>query len=174
MAIQSAAKPRATRSVATTGASHAAGKRRSESDPLVDFDLLKDSLGYTLKLAQVRTYEMLFTALGPNAISPARMTALSIIGTQSGINQSALAERLGIARPSVVKVVDTLESLGLIERQSVPNDRRSYALALTQRGKEELREIRGRLRGYEEAITAQLTPRERSQLMALLAKIAVG
>ncbi len=150
-----------------------ARKRRPEADPLAEFDLLKDSLGYTLKLAQVRTYEMLYQALGPNAISPARMTALSIIGTQPGISQSALADRLHITRPSVVKVVDTLESVGLIERQPGA-DRRSYALALTPRGEKELREIQARLRAYEKLITARLTAAERSQLMALLSKVATA
>lgn len=168
MATSPAAKPpRRARAVADDNQLVANNK------PL-DYDLLQDSLGYTLKLAQVRTYEVLYATLGPRAISPARMTALSIIGTQSGISQATLAERLGIARPSVVKVVDTLESLGLIERQAVPNDRRSYALVLTSRGKEELREIRSQLRVYEKAITAKLTATERTQLMALLAKVAVS
>jgi len=150
-----------------------ARKRRPEADPLAEFDLLKDSLGYTLKLAQVRAYEMLYAALGPNAISPARITALSIVATQPGISQSMLADRLRISRPSVVKVVDMLESVGLIERQSGA-DRRSYALALTPRGQKVLREIQARLRSYEQALTARLTPSERSQLMALLAKVAVS
>jgi DNA-binding MarR family transcriptional regulator len=148
------------------------GKRRAaEPDALAEFDLIKDSLGYAIKLAQVRTYEMLYKALGPNTLSPARMTALSIVATESGISQSALADRLRITRPSVVKVVDTLESLGLVARQP-GSDRRSYALALTPRGLKELREIQVRLRGYEQAITQRMTTSERNQLMELLAKVA--
>jgi DNA-binding MarR family transcriptional regulator len=170
MATSSATKPSATRARAAAKPAPTA-KRRPEGDPLAEFDLIKDSLGYAIKLAQVRTYEVLYKSLGPDAISPARMTALSIVATTSGISQSALADRLRITRPSVVKVVDTLESLGLIERQP-GSDRRSYALALTPRGQKELREIQVRLRGYEEAITKRMTSAERTQLMALLAKVA--
>lgn len=173
MATSTSRKSRAATVADPTPALRRSGTRRhTAADVLADFDLLKDSLGYTLKLAQVRTYEMLYASLGPNAISPARMTALSMIATQPGISQSALADRLRIARPSVVKVVDTLESLGLIERQPGA-DRRSYALALTPRGHKELHGMRARVRSYEEAITSHLTPAERGQLMKLLAKVAI-
>lgn len=143
-----------------------------DSLPGAALDLLEDSLGYAIKCAQIRTYETLFQMLGPNAISPARLTALSIISTRSGINQSELAEALRITRASVVKVIDTLESLGFVQRQPMAGDRRSYALVVTELGKNELLGMRQRLTAYEQAIAAQLTAAERRQLMALLAKVA--
>lgn len=137
-------------------------------------DLLKDSLGYAIKCAQVRTYEMLFRMLGPNAITPARLSALSIISTRSGINQSELAAELRITRASVVKVIDTLESLGFVERRSIADDRRSYALVVTGQGKSELLGMRKLLNAYELAIASQLTTAERVQLMKLLGKVAAS
>lgn len=145
-----------------------------ENDPFAELDLLKDSLGYAIKSAQIRTYEKLFQMLGPNAISPARLTALSIINTRSGINQSELADALRITRASVVKVIDTLESLGFVERQSMAGDRRSYALVVTEQGKNELLGMRQRMDAYELAISLRLSTVERAQLMALLGKVAVG
>lgn len=142
-------------------------------DGLADLDLLKNSLGYELKLAQVRAYQMWFEALEAKAISPARLTALSIISNEPGISQALLADRLQIARPSVVKVIDMLEAAGLVERQAVPDDRRSYALVPTAHGKAELRDIGRRLQAYEAAIAARLSAAERKQLMNLLAKVAV-
>lgn len=137
-------------------------------------DLRENSLGYTIKRAQVRAYEMLFAILGPDAISPARMTALSIIGAQPGTTQSALAEQLQITRASIVKVIDTLESLHLVERQATPGDRRSHSLVLTKSGHDELRTLHEKTRRYEAAIAANLTPTERHQLMALLDKVALA
>jgi DNA-binding MarR family transcriptional regulator len=166
MATSSAPKARAQGT-----AKGSAARRRPQSDPLAEFDLIKDSLGYAIKLAQVRSHELLYQSLGPSGLSPARMTALSIIAMQTGINQSALADQLRITRPSIVKVVDTLEGLGLIERQP-GSDRRSYALALTPRGQKALREMQVRLREFETAISQRLTPSQRKQLLALLAKVA--
>lgn len=145
----------------------------AQIDPLGEIDDISNSLGYAIKRAKVRTYEMLFQILGPDVISPARLTALNIVCRHPGINQSELAEELRITRASVVKVVDTLESLGFVERQAIPDDRRSYALVATEQGKHELRGLSQRLKAYEQAISANLTAEERVQLMALLAKVAV-
>lgn len=145
----------------------------SDNNAPEDLDLLKDSLGYALKRAQVRAYDLLFATIGPEAISPARMTALSIIGTQAGASQSALAEQLGINRASVVKVIDTLESLRLVERRPVEGDRRSYSLVLTPLGRSELKALHKKVRSYEEAIARALTAQERLQLIDLLEKVAV-
>ena len=138
-----------------------------------DIDLLKDSLAYEIKKAQVRSYEILFGLFGPDALSPGRMTALCIIGNQPGINQSALADALRVNRASVVKVIDALQSLGYVERQSIPDDRRSYALAVTPAGLEELKRLTELSRRYEEIVAAQLSASERKTLMSLLAKVAV-
>ena len=139
-----------------------------------ELDLRQDSLGYAIKRGQVRTYEVLFATLGPDAISPARMTALSIIGAQPGINQSALAEQLRVTRPSMVKVIDSLEGLGLVERRAIPGDRRSYSLALTEQGRRELRDMHEKTRQYEARIAERLTAQERALLISLLEKVAVS
>lgn len=139
-----------------------------------EINFLEDSLAYAIKQAQVRCYEILFRIYGPDALSPARMTALCIIGTQQGINQSALAELLRINRASVVKVIDTLESLGYVERQPTEQDRRSYALTVTEAGLGELKKLTQVTREYEKIVAAGLTAKERKTLMALLAKTAVS
>ncbi|TAL79036.1 MAG: MarR family transcriptional regulator [Burkholderiaceae bacterium] len=144
----------------------------SQARPLSYTDLQNDSLGYAIKRAQVRTYEALFRILGPSALSPARMTALSIVATRPGVNQSELAEMLSITRAGVVKIVDALGSLGYVRRQSIPDDRRSYALRVTNSGLAELRRLNGLMQRHERQIAARITKAERRQLMGLLEKIA--
>ncbi len=140
--------------------------------PLKYTDLQRDSLGYAIKRAQVRTYEKLFHLLPANSLTPGRMTALSIIATQDGINQTVLAEMLGITRAGVVKVIDTLESLGFVERQPIPEDRRSHALVVTPQGYAELSRLNQLLRLHEQQIASNLSQDERDQLMSLLEKVA--
>lgn len=137
----------------------------------LDIDFLANALGYAIKRAQVRTYELLFTTLGPAAISPARMTALFLIGAQPGTNQSALADQLRVTRASMVKVIDNLADLGLVERHAVPDDRRSYALVLTERGRAEARTLQEKIAVFEARIAEQLTSNEREQLVRLLEKV---
>lgn len=149
------------------------GESALNSDSLHELDLMADALGYSLKRAQVRAYEVLGSFLDEDSISPARMTALSLIGMRPGISQSALAKELGINRASVVKVIDTLESKNFVERRATEGDRRSYSLALTDHGLSELRTLQEQIRRYERAIAVNLTADERRQLMGLLEKVAI-
>lgn len=145
------------------------------NDPKVDhLDLVSKALGYSIKRAQVHAYELFFDFLGENAISPARMTALSLIGTNPGITQSALAKILGISRAGIVKVIDWLESLSLVERRAKQDDRRSNLLYLTTSGQEELSWLAEQSRQYEKLLASKLTEEERVQLMALLEKVTLS
>ena len=158
----------------------AAPKRRSAArgpdDELapMPFDQLADSLGYAIKRAQVRTYARLFQVFDADCLSPGRMTALWIIASHPGVNQTTLAERLSITRASVVKVVDSLEALGLVLRHPVPDDRRSYALAVTPQGQRELERHAELHARFETQLAAGLSRSERRQLMALLERVAAG
>ncbi|MCB5363859.1 MarR family transcriptional regulator [Pusillimonas sp. CC-YST705] len=133
---------------------------------------LADSLAYQIKQTQVRCYEMLFELLGPQSLSPGRMTALSLIGNYPGIKQSELAEHLRVNRASVVKVIDSLQALGFVERGSIPGDRRSHALAVTPAGVAELQRLTQLIHKHEAMIATELTLDERDMLMGLLAKVA--
>jgi len=133
---------------------------------------LSDSLGYAIKRAQVRTYDAYYRMLGDEEISPARMTALSLIATEPDMNQSTLAQRLEITGPSVVKVIDALERLDLVTREPVEGDRRRYALALSDAGRRKLAQYQAKLAAYEDRIAANLSRAERRQLMQLLERVA--
>ncbi len=155
-----------------TDATRVSPRRRPKSAPASEspaavaglakeYDLLDDSLGYLIKRTQVRTYEVLFGLLGSESITPGRMTALCLVAKQPGISQSELADMLSITRAAVVKVVDTLETRGFVQRQSIPGNRRTYALAVTPEGYEELRRLTRLTREYESRIAAQLSAEER-------------
>jgi DNA-binding MarR family transcriptional regulator len=136
------------------------------------FDFQRDSLGYTLRRAQMRAYDIFFEMLGASDLSPARLTALSLVATESDINQAKLARRLDIAGPSVLKLVDALEQSGYISRMAVTGDRRRYSLVITSAGRHKLEQMRTALEAYETRLAARLSPDERTQLLALLARVA--
>lgn len=151
-----------------------AGSRKSRSvdDPLARFDFQSDSLGYALRRAQLRVYDRFYEMLGAMDLSPARVTVLSIIAMESEVNQAMLARRLDVAGPSVLKLVDALEQGGLIRREDVADDRRRYNLVLTPAGRAKVEVLRSALADYEASLARRLTAAERSQLMALLERVA--
>ena len=105
-------------------------------------------------------------------LAPPHAGIMGILAGQSGITQQALAEKLGMQPSRLVALVDELETRGLIERRENSEDRRSYALHLTEKGRASLETI-GRVgREHQQALLAALTEDERRQLGVLLRRIA--
>lgn len=150
-----------------------AARRRDSAAPPADraFDFQHDSLGYALRLAQVRAYELFYEMLSALDLTPARLTALSMIAMEPHLNQATLAQRLRISGPSVLKVVDALEGAGFIVREDCADDRRRYALSLTAEGLAKLAVVRDATDAYEARLAANLSATERRQLMQLLARV---
>lgn len=61
------------------------------------------------------------------------------------VRQADLAEQLGITQPSLVRTLDQLQAMTLIERVPNPEDKRSNRIALTPIGKEMAGRIEERL-----------------------------
>ncbi len=72
----------------------------------------------------------------------------------------------------LVTWLDELEERGLLERRDDPEDRRLYALHVTDKGMNMMAEIGRVARAHDEALCAALTSTERDQLAALLSRIA--
>lgn len=60
---------------------------------------------------------------------------LSTLSEREGISQQEVAERLYVTKGNVSGLLDRLAALGYVERRALPNDRRSYALYLTDEGR---------------------------------------
>ena len=142
------------------------------SPDLSKIDFLSDSLAYAIKRAQVRSYEMLFEIYADEQLTPARMTALCLIGKQPGMSQSALAEILRINRASVIKIVNYLVQAGYVVCLESPEDKRSHALEVTEAGYQKLCTLVELTRIFESKITKSLTRRERDTFLRLLEKVA--
>ncbi len=103
---------------------------------------------------------------------PADAGILRLVHASEGLSQQTLGARLRIAPSRLVALIDALEQRGLLERRDQPGDRRSYALYLTVRGREMLKDIGRIAREHEQALCAGLTEDERRHLSALLQRIA--
>ncbi len=90
---------------------------------------------------------------------------------QSGLRLTDLSERLIIRPPSVTGVVDRLERLGLVVRQSVPGDLRVKRVMLTTKARQLLDRAVGRHEAQIDAVLGGLSADEHEELHRLLAKL---
>jgi DNA-binding MarR family transcriptional regulator len=79
-----------------------------------------------------------------------------------------LAERMGVSRPTVSGVTDTLERRGLVERRGHADDARRRTVALTATGERTFEELFPRFNAEESLACDGLGHEERAQLAALL------
>jgi DNA-binding MarR family transcriptional regulator len=133
---------------------------------------LDEHFGYVLRRAQLAGFEAFEQATDGIDITPARYTALTIVGANPGLTQSALGAALGTARSGAMMVANWLEKRGLAERRNLPEDARAWGLHLTSRGEMHLKKLNRRVRANDAAFAARLTPQERTTLKKLLRKLA--
>lgn len=87
-------------------------------------------------------------------------------------SQQALAQRVGLDRTVVTYLLDDLAAAGLLERQPDPVDRRARRVVITQAGTDLLAELGERLHPVQDEVLASLDEAERTQLRALLNRVA--
>ena len=108
----------------------------------------------------------------PLGLAPAHAGLLRLVHASEGQSQQTLCVKLGIAPSRLVALVDDLEQRGLVVRSDHPRDRRSYAVYLTDDGRNALKSIGRIAREHQDVLCAALNADERVQLASLLTRIA--
>ncbi|WP_405488517.1 MarR family winged helix-turn-helix transcriptional regulator [Streptomyces sp. NBC_00096] len=109
------------------------------------------------------------SALG---LTPAQAGLLRLLARTPGRSQRELADVLGMPPSRFVAFADDLEARGLIERRRNPEDRRLYALFLSDAGTALLAGLREVATAHEQQVCEPLSAQERGQLAALLGRLA--
>lgn len=134
----------------------------------LDLGLLEDHLGYFVRRLQVWVFQDFVRTLARLDIRPAQYSVLVVIEANSGLSQADLAERLGIERARLVRLLDGLERRGLIRRRASRRDRRSHALVLTRDGQRELKRMKLLAAEHEANLARRLGAEKRALLLATL------
>lgn len=101
------------------------------STNLLSFDR---SLPMTLLRAREVVMAEFIPALQEHGLSPQQWRTLRVLEQEDGLDMSEVAKRCHLLLPSMSRIVQNLETRGLIARQSVANDQRKHALVITKQG----------------------------------------
>jgi len=135
---------------------------------------LRRYLGYRLKRAYLPVQQDARATVEAFGLRLTTTSALHIVVENPDLSQSALALALGIERSRAVLLVDELQKQGLVRRNPVPQDRRSYALRATPEGLAMLDRVTAALVAHEERLLGALTDAERKELSRLLTKVQLS
>ncbi len=109
------------------------------------------------------------------------LEALGITGRQAGsllaichepgISQEQLGKRVVLNKSNIARQLAAMEDMGLVKRETSPNDRRVLRCYPTEKSLEMLPRIRTVYRAWRERLLQDMTPQEQETLEQLLAKI---
>jgi DNA-binding MarR family transcriptional regulator len=139
--------------------------------PGIDYGVLDELLGYSVRRAQILMYEDFIASLASWQVTPPRFSAMVVIARNPGLKLTELARILGIARSGAVALIDSLAELAYVERRPSPTDRRALGLFLTTQGEADLPHIIDAVKAHDRRATQTLSPLEFAQLHELLSRL---
>lgn len=129
------------------------------------------SYGFLLGKALQQMEYKFAEGLVPFNINSRQYGVLLFIEENPYSSQKDISDNLQIDRTTMVSHIDHLETLGFVERTKNPNDRRSYSLLITEKGKEVLNSRWEFLTDVESEVLTPLNQHERQLLKDFLIRI---
>ena len=131
---------------------------------------LEDSLGFYVNRAAMKLKNELARIIKAEGhdITPEQWAVLMHLWEHEADTQTEIAIRLFKDKTNLTRILDGMVKKGLVERRTHENDRRSYRIVLTKRGRElrdELTPIGARVNN---AATRGLSDRDKKSLKRLM------
>jgi DNA-binding MarR family transcriptional regulator len=123
-----------------------------------------DVLGYLLKHAHLQLTAITTRVLEPFGIDSRALGVLRVLASRESTSQQEVAQLLGVDRTTMVALLDSLETKGIVSRHPLVHDRRRNIIELTDSGQEFFERARQAERDAESTYIARLSPEGQQQL----------
>lgn len=147
---------------------------RALADARLDLGGLDGYLGFHLRLAQEASFQAFARRTGEADLRPGRFAILVLIDANPGISQTELGAAAGRDKSTLTPALADLERRGLVQRQRATHDRRSYALTLTDAGREVLRMLSQHAAAHDRQLDELVGPENKQAFMGILRRIIAG
>jgi len=138
-------------------------------------DLPLPYLGHLLNKAAREVGQQVDASLEPLGIRVKHYIILLLLSqVTAALPQKEIGCRLRIDRNTMVSLIDDLEALALVTRSRDPNDRRSYAISITKKGRELAPQADKIVAETDARFAEALNADELEQLSRLLSKLLQG
>lgn len=141
-----------------------------KADGQIETGGLANSLGFLLRMAQVKVYEPFSGQPDSPQLKPGEFTVLWLIHLNPGVRQGVVARKLNIKPGHMTKLVRRLEERQIVTRVIPDDDRRSVELTLTKAGNDLVAATKDTFIDNENLAENNLSEQEILQLTELLKK----
>jgi DNA-binding MarR family transcriptional regulator len=132
---------------------------------------LDDYIGFHLRQAQNASFKAFKRQTGDPELRPGWFAVLTLIDLNPGITPVLLSRASGRDKSTLTPIIRDLSHRHLIRRLPIPNDKRSYGLALTSAGKEKLKALAAHAAVHDGKLD-EIAGAKKAELLALLRSIA--
>ena len=137
-------------------------------------EALNANTGFLMRKVSMASFEAFAAATAQYGLHPMHFGMLQILESEEPISQQALGKRAGVDPSTMVARMDVLDENGLVERTRSTEDRRTYEIRLSAKGREALENLRGVAEDHGNRIFGVLTAEERATLQELLLKLSAN
>lgn len=130
-------------------------------------------LGYWLRVVSNAVSHSFARKVEAEGVTVAEWVFLRVLYDVEHSAPSLLAERLGMTKGAISKLVDRLEEKGFVRREANPESKRGQAFAIEVAGRRLVPRLAALAYDNDVAFFHALSQRERQQLKRLLKKIAL-
>ncbi len=131
---------------------------------------MDEPVGYLLKRAQAALRSELDRVLESKGLTTPQYAVLSALERDPGLSNADLARRSFVTPQTMIRIVENLESLGLIRREPHLTHGRILVASLTREGKRLVGACHEGVDAVERRMLQGLSTSERSTLQKLLAR----
>jgi DNA-binding MarR family transcriptional regulator len=142
--------------------------------PAVRLGPLENFIGFHLRLAQEASFRAFARRVGDRRLRPSRFAIMALIAENPGITQTALSQASARDKSTLTTALDDLVARGLVLRDRAADDRRSYALTLTARGRQVLARLMTHAAAHDRHLDGLVDPAGKVALLHLLRRIIQG
>jgi DNA-binding MarR family transcriptional regulator len=129
---------------------------------------------YLIRRLQMISTSIIAEAFEGEDMSLPEWAVLTIIDNHPEVDQSRLAEIVSIDRVNTGRLIDALESRGLVERRFDEADRRVWRLRCTRRGLQTRKRLLPRALASQERLLACLSQHDRKIFVELMVQIVTA
>jgi len=130
----------------------------------------EDHVGFWLNLVARAGAKSFEKAIGKHGVSIAQWVVLrALYGRESSLNE--LSQAIGLDHGSTSRLVERLFQKKLVNREILPEDRRSVRVRLTSAAVDLVPELASTASGHDEAFFGKISKTKKDQLLAIVMEL---
>ncbi len=130
--------------------------------------------GYCFMKSAIKYRKLLCQELSRLGVAPPQMGLLIVLENSGSMNQICLGEELQIDKATMVKLLDALETSGLVRRRSDAKDRRVKLIEITPKGRALLPKLKSKREKTERDFLSPLSQSELKSFKKIVEKLIRG